>query len=266
MSHFHSIDSQDAASALPVVRRIGAADLKDALSRGVADFLAMPSSLLFLAPIYAIYPIIGIAFANNAPHLLFPIMSGFALFGSFAAIGLYEVSRRRELGLEVSWTNAFDVRHSPSISSILALGLLLLVLFICWLAASHSLYDRLFGPAASASYRAFFYELLTTPKGWTLIVLGNAIGFTFAVVALSVSVVSFPLLLDRDVGLVTAISTSVRVVLANPVTIALWGLIVATSLAIGTLLLFIGLAFVVPILAHATWHLYRKAVEPVPVR
>lgn len=100
MTNFHSIDGLGAVSALPVVRKIGAADLNDALARGVADFLAMPSSLFFLSLVYAIYPIIGISFVNNAPHLLFPIMSGFTLLGSFAVIGLYEVSRRRELGLK----------------------------------------------------------------------------------------------------------------------------------------------------------------------
>lgn len=113
------------------------------------------------------------------------------------------------------------------------------------------------------SYGAFLHDILTTSKGWALIVLGSAIGFVFAVAALSISVVSFPLPLDRDGGLVIAASTSVRTVLANPVTIALWGLIVATSLAIGILLLFVGLAFVVPILAHGTWRLYRKVVEPL---
>jgi uncharacterized membrane protein len=263
MSNFHSMGSSDAASALPIVRRIGPTDLKDVLAKGVADFLAMPSSLLFFGLVYPIYPIIGISVVDHAAHLLFPIMSGFALVGSFVAIGLYEVSRRRELGLEISWTNVFDVRLSPSISSILGLGLLLLVIFICWLATAHALYVYLFGPTAPVSYWEFLHEVLTTSRGWALIGIGNAIDFVFAAVVLSISVVSFPLLLDRDVGLVVAVSTSIRTVLANPVTIGLWGLIVATSLAIGFLLLLVGLAFVVPILAHATWHLYRKVVQPV---
>jgi uncharacterized membrane protein len=259
MAHFHVIAGADATPAYPIVRKIKLADLKDALAKGVEDFREMPSHLVFLG---LIYPIIGLFLAGNAVYLLFPLMAGFALVGPFAAIGLYEVSRRRELGLESSWTHAFDVRHAPSIPSILALGLLLLAIFICWRATAEGLYVWLFGPAAPASYTQFLTDVFTTSRGWVLILLGNAIGFIFAVAVLSISVVSFPLLLDRDVGLAVAVHTSVRAVLANPVTMAVWGLIIAASLAAGFALLFVGLAVVVPILAHATWHLYRKLVEP----
>ena len=113
----------------------------------------------------------------------------------------------------------------------------------------------LFGPIAPESLNGFLVEVITTSRGWTLIILGNAIGFIFAAAVLTISVVSFPLLLDRNVGVAVAVGTSVRAVLTNPLTMALWGLIVAASLAIGFLFAFVGLAFVVPILAHATWHL-----------
>ena len=259
MPKFHVIAGPDATPVYPVVRKIGPADLKDALAKGIDDFLAMPSSLFFLA---LIYPIIGMCLAGIALPLLFPLMSGFALVGPFAAIGLYEISRRRELGLETSWAHAFDVRHSPSIPSLLALGLLLLLIFICWRATAESLYVWLFGPIQPMSYMGFLTDILTTSRGWTLIVLGNAIGCAFAVGVLSISVISFPLLLDRDVGLAVAVLTSLRAVRENPVTMAIWGLIVAAVLAIGFLLLFVGLAVAVPILAHASWHLYRKVVEP----
>jgi len=268
MAHFHVFVGPDASPAYPIVRRIGPGDLKDALSKGIADFGAMPSHLVFLG---LIYPIIGIALARmtsgqNALPMLFPLMSGFALIGPFAAIGLYEMSRRRELGLDTAWSHAFEVRHSPSIPSILTLGILLMVIFLIWLTTARVLYQSLFGPTAPDSYTQFLHEVFTTSKGWTLIILGNAIGFIYAVVSLSISVVSFPLLLDRDVGVTAAIYTSVRAVLKNPGTMALWGLIVTVSLAIGFSLLFVGLAVVMPILAHATWHLYRKVVQNVPRR
>ena len=131
-----------------------------------------------------------------------------------------------------------------------------------WEFTAQSLYVSLVGSTPPESFTRFIGDILGTPQGWKLIGLGTAIGFVFAVVVLSISVISFPLLLDRDVGLTVAVLTSLRAVRENPVTMAIWGLIVAAVLAIGFLPLFVGLAVAVPILAHASWHLYRKVVEP----
>ena len=266
MANFHVYVGQDGIEALPVVRKIGARDLREALRLGAEDFWAMPSHLAFLG---LVYPLCGLVLAyatsqQNALQLVFPLASGFALLGPIAAVGLYEMSRRRELGLDTSWKYAFNVARSPSIPSIGALGLLLLAIFLAWIAVAQLLYVKLFGSTPPASYPDFLGQVVSTQRGWTLIVAGCLIGFGFAVVSLSISVVSFPLLLDRDIGAAAAVATSVKTVRENPATMALWGFIVAAALAIGSLPLFIGLAVVMPILGHATWHLYRIAVVRDP--
>jgi len=175
---------------------------------------------------------------------------------------MYEMSRRREQGLPVSLANWGDVLASPRFGAIFLLGLLLIAIFLVWLASAQAIYAVTLGPEPPASLQAFLRDLLTTSAGWIMIGVGIGVGFLFALLVLAISVVSFPLLLDRDVGLPMAIVTSVRAVIANPAPMAVWGLIVACGLVIGTIPLFLGLAVVVPILGHATWHLYRKTVVP----
>jgi uncharacterized membrane protein len=259
MPKFHVIVGPDSTPVHPSVRKIGRADLKYALAKGMEDFLTMPSSLFFLA---LIYPLVGIwLIVGNSPHLLFPLMSGFALIGPFAGLGLYEISRRRELKLDTSWRDAFGVMYARSIFSILSLGLLLLMIFLCWQFTAHYLYVALFGRTPPESFAGLIRNVLSTPQGWKLIGLSTAAGFLYAVVVLSISVVSFPLLLDRDGGLSVAVYTSIRAVLKNPSTMALWGLTVTAILAAGFLVLFVGLAVAVPVLGHSSWHLYRRVVD-----
>lgn len=248
----------------PTIRQIGVSDVFDALRRGLDDFWDKPSHYVFLC---LIYPIVGVFLitwtsGGNALQLIYPLMTGFALLGPVAAIGLYEISRRREQGLDTSWRHAFDVRKSPAMPAIVALGIMLVALFVAWLLTAQALYSYLYSEAVPASFSGFVADVLTTQRGWTLIVLGNFIGFLFALVALSTTVVAFPLLLDRDVGAYAAVETSARAVVANPVPMLLWGLIVALALVVGTLTLFVGLAVALPVLGHATWHLYRKVVAP----
>jgi uncharacterized membrane protein len=266
MAHVHMLMGTETAHARPVIRRIGLADLKDALARGLDDFWVMPTHAIFLC---LIYPVVGVILARlvlgyDILSLLFPLAAGFALVGPFAAIGFYELSRRREQGLDISWEHIFDVVRSPSRGAIAALGFLLLTIFVIWIAVAQAIYVANFGYEPAASIPDFIHQVFTTPAGWTLIIVGNFVGFLFAVAVLTISVVSFPLLLDRDVGAVEAVLTSVRAVAANPWAMAVWGLIVATLLVIGSLPLLLGLAVVVPILGHSTWHLYRKVVEPGP--
>jgi uncharacterized membrane protein len=248
----------------PVVRRIQMASLKEALSMGFADLGTYRSDIVFLCIVYPVAGLILARFVFNEAllPLLFPAASGFALLGPAAAVGLYEMSRRREQGLTASWVDAFGVVRAPAFGAIVALSLLLLAIFLLWLAIAHIIYTYTMGPEAPASAAAFFYDVFTTREGWAMILIGVGVGFLFALLVLAISVVSFPLLLDRDVGVGTAISTSVRVVAENPGPMAAWGLIVAGGLVIGTIPLFLGLIIVMPVLGHATWHLYRMTVAP----
>jgi uncharacterized membrane protein len=251
-----------ASSALPNVRRISPADLKDVLAKGWDDFQTMPTFAIFLV---VIYPIIGLilfklTFGYNLLPLAFPMIGGFALIGPVAAIGLYEMSRRREQGLDIS-LNVLSILRRPAIGAILVLGLFLLTIFIVWLSAAQAIYEAIFDyPAQTPTLAEFTRQVLTTPAGWTLMVVGCGVGFLFALVTFAISVVSFPLLLDRNVGVSTAILTSLKVVLANPVTMGLWGLIVAGALLLAALPAFVGLIVALPVLGHSTWHLYRKVV------
>ena len=216
----------------PKVRRVGPEDCFAALTEGFDDFLAMPTYPVFVGLFYGVAGIAIVAFSSlgNAVHLVFPLAAGFAIIGPFVAIGLYEMSRRRERGLPTRWRDAFGVLSSPALPSILAFGLLLFAIFAAWIFAAHLLYVWLYGPNPPTAAIPFLRDVLTTERGWTLIVVGGLVGFCFAALALCLSVVSIPLMLDRDVGLVPALDASLRLTRANPLAVALWGLIVAAGL------------------------------------
>jgi uncharacterized membrane protein len=248
--------------AIPQVRRIKVADLWDALRMGWADMAATRDDILFIG---IIYPVAGLFLAALAAGgdllpMVFPLASGFAILGPVAAVGLYEMSRKRERGEPVSWGDAFGVIRSPALMSILGLGVVLLALFGLWLAAAYQISLATLGAAPPPTFLAFTQNLFWTRAGWSLIAAGIGVGFLFAVVAFVIGVVSFPLLLDRDVGMWRAVRTSVSAVAANPGVMAIWGLIVAGALLLGSLPALVGLIIVMPLLGHATWRLYRKVI------
>jgi len=255
-------DEGQGLAKLPAVNHIGLDDITGALRRGFDDFRASRSDVLALS---VIYPIAGLVLwwltSNyNALPLLFPITAGFALLGPLAAVGLYEMSLQRESGKQISWFDAFGVVHSPAFGSMLALGAVLLAVFLLWLAAAEGIYVAYLGPAPPTSAVAFLRAVFTTSAGWSMAVTGIAVGFLFAAFVLAISAVSFPMLLDRNCGIAAAVVTSVRTVLTNPLPMAVWGFVVAGGLLAGSIPALVGLVVAVPVLGHATWHLYRKLV------
>jgi len=257
-------ETADAAASTgqPMVRKIGVTDLMDALAKGYDDFKANPSHVILCI---MIYPVVTLIFARIGAGyeilpMVWPLFSGLALVGPLIAMGLYEMSRRREQGLKVSLMDGFKVLHSPSIGAIAILSLTMVAIFLAWLLAAKAIYRSVFSGGIAVEIGDFIQQILATAKGMELMIVGTSVGFLFAVLALCISVVSFPLLLDRKVSALTAAKTSARVVFANPVTMAIWGLIIAVLLFLGSLPVFVGLAVVIPVLGHSTWHLYRKVV------
>ena len=246
----------------PLVRRIGNDDIRESLRRGLDDFMACRTDVVFIC---IAYPLAGILlswffFDYRMLPLIFPAASGFALVGPFAAIGLYEMSRRRERGEPAGWMDALGVLSSPSFGAVFLLGMALFVVFALWMVTAWGIWSVTLGPEPASSVGEFVRQVIFTGPGWAMAIIGCAVGFLFAVIVLAVSIVSFPLLLDRDVGLRVAVTTSVRVAAENPRAVLTWGLIVAAALVLGSLPLFLGMIIVMPVLGHATWHLYRKAV------
>lgn len=248
--------------AVPEINALTVADIRAALRAGFDDFLAFRTDVLFVC---LLYPVIGLVLARLAFEaelipLIFPLLAGFALIGPAAATGLYELSRRRARGEEVRWSDGFAVLQSPSLGPILALGAILFAIFAAWMGAAALIYLATLGPEPPADLVELIGRALTTGAGWIMIFAGFSVGFLFAALVLAISVVSFPLLIDRDVGLVAAIVTSIRLAAANPGPVALWGLVVAISLAVAAIPALLGLVVAMPVLGHATWHLYRRAV------
>lgn len=263
-SNITHLAPRTADPATPAVRHLHFSDLIDSLRLGWEDFKAIPTHAIILA---LVYPVLGLVLARLAMGysvlpLLFPMAAGFALLGPFAALGLYELSRRRERGEEPTASQALDVLQSPSFGAMIALGAILMVLFGVWIACAQSIYVATFGYEPAASIPDFLGRIFASDKGMTLIVAGCGVGFLFALVALCISAVSFPYLLDRHATAPEAMLASLRVAAHNPTMMVTWGAIVATLLVLGTIPFFLGLTVVIPVLGHATWHLYRKAIEP----
>ena len=245
------------------VRQITDEDLKIALRQGLEDFNDLRGDLFFAGLIYTLIGVAAVAMTTNMPLLpfFFPVVAGVGLLGPLAAVGFYELAKRREAGHEVHWFNFLDVRKRSTVDDMGMVAGLLLVIFVAWLLAAGILYGLLFGWATPTSVPGFLAMVFMTPRGWALIGIGAAIGAAFGWVVLALSVVSLPMLVDRNVTASEAVSASWRAAHANKGELVRWGIIVTILLAVGSIPLFVGLAFVLPWLGYSTWHLYTRLID-----
>lgn len=253
--------ADDINKPLPAIRRPELDDLRHALAKGWEDFKAEPLFGLTIGGIYTFGGLLILFVASYLGYafLGFPIMAGFALIGPFAAIALYEVSRIRERGEKVTWEAMAKGLTGNVMRECSYLGILLIFLMAIWLKSGAVVYAMFFG-LRLLTLSAFSEALFTTPAGYGFLLMGHIIGAGFAIFVFSLSVVSFPMMVDRGTDFITALITSIQTVKANPVLMIAWGAFLGLALLVGFATVFVGLMVILPVLGHASWHLYRRIV------
>ncbi|MFN3614352.1 MAG: DUF2189 domain-containing protein [Rubrimonas sp.] len=246
----------------PRIRRITVDDITAALREGADDFRAMPAFGMAIGLLFALggMAMMIAAYSLDMIVLAFPMLAGFALIGPFAAMGLYEASRRRDAGQSVSLGDIFNVRRATSTVNVFFLGFILLFALFVWLRVALLIFALFYG-LNSLPLDALLADIFTTARGFTFLLVGNAVGAAFAMVVFSITVVSFPYMLEKDVDPVTAVALSVSCVARNLVPLMGWAVFVGVALAVSWAPFFLGLIVVLPVLGHATWRLYRRMIE-----
>lgn len=253
------VDAMTGPSELPVVRDMPVAMIGPALRAGWQDFRRAPAFGLFFSAVYVAGGMVlwAVFAANGKEWWLIPFILGFPLIAPFAAIGLYEVSRRLEAGAVLDWPSVLGVVFAQKDRQLPSMAMVILLMFMFWVFVAHTTFAMFMGLSALTNVTSDPIGVVLSGNGPVMLLFGSAIGAVFAVVLFSFTVVGLPLLLEREVDFVTAIITSVQAVAANPVSMALWGGAIALGLFAGMVPLFLGLFVVLPVLGHASWHIYR---------
>lgn len=255
-------EASDIRPRAPQINSISVDDVLDALKRGIADFFRAPLFGLFFGGIYTAggLAILYFLYQLHKPWLIFPVAIGFPLIGPFVAVGLYEVSRRLNAGEPLGWRAVLTLVFRQRERELSWMAFVVLFVFWVWLYQVRLLTAIFLGFQSMSSIDAFLRVVTTTPEGIGFLAVGTVVGGFLALALFSTTVISIPLLMEREYDFVTAIITSVNTVFRNPVPMLSFGILVTVLAIVAMVPLFFGLLVVLPVLGHATWHLYKKAI------
>lgn len=257
---------QDAAAPLvPQVPQVASdltwGDLSAALAAGWRDFAAMPRFGLFFGGVYVLAGLaIGWAsLTGGEPTWLIPAIAGFPLVAPFIAVGLYEASRRRASAEPLTWRAVLGALKGHGDDQILSMGVIVFVAFSFWMIVAHAIF-AIFMAESGMGGGGDALAAFLAPSGLAMLAVGSAVGAVMAFAFYAMTVISLPMLVDRKVDFLTAIITSLKVVRSNAAVMLGWAAVIAMVLFAAMLPAFLGLLVALPVLGHATWHLYRRAV------
>ncbi len=248
----------------PRVNKVTAEDITASLKAGVSDFLARPVMSGFFGLFYALFGIVVVwcLVWLGQVWMIIPAAVGFPLIAPFAAAGLYEMSRRLQTGEGFGWSDILTVMANQRKREMGWMAFVTLFVFWVWMYQVRLWLAIILQDSSFSDFDGFLTIVFFTPEGWTFLAIGTCVGAFLSAVLFTVTVVAMPMLLDRETNFVTAMLTSIRVVTENPVVMLTWAAIISVTMLVSLLPAFLGLIFTLPILGHATWHLYQRAVPP----
>ncbi len=243
------------------IRSIDVSGVMEMIALGLKDFRSAPKFGLFFGGVYALggWLLFLLLLQFNLPYLIYPLAMGFALLGPFIATGLYDVSRKLEDGIPLTWSGVLGSVRGASGRDIGWMALVLAFTFVLWMDIAALLFFGFLG-LGGLSNGNLLEQIFTTPSGWLFLLIGNIVGAIIAFAVFSFTAISFPMLYHRDVDFITAMVTSVRVVMKSPVASLFWAACIAILLVISMLSGLLALFIILPLVGHASWHFYRKTV------